>query len=208
MITKATGRICEYICAHYPVERYVIESNLAADKKSTPMNMALGRGKSVTAEVLIPGQFVKKYLHTSPESIVEAYNAQMLGNVYGGLIGCNYHFANGLAAIFLACGQDIANVMESANGLTSFRMIGKDLYASVALPSLIIGTIGGGTALATQKECLSIMGCYGSNKVMKFAEIIAVTVLAGEISLAGSMAANDFATAHEKYGRNYPVNNS
>jgi hydroxymethylglutaryl-CoA reductase (NADPH) len=132
----------------------------------------------------------------------------MLGNVYGGLIGCNYHFANGLAAIFLACGQDIANVMESANGLTSFRMIGKDLYASVALPSLIIGTIGGGTALATQKECLSIMGCYGSNKVMKFAEIIAVTVLAGEISLAGSMAANDFATAHEKYGRNYPVNNS
>lgn len=202
MITKCVKHICEYICANYPVKRYLLESNMAVDKKSSFINMIMGRGKTVTAEAQIPGNLISKYLKTTPESIVEACNLQMLGNTYSGTIGCNYHTANGLAAVFLACGQDIANIVESSNGITSLRMKGSDLYASLTLPSLVVGTIGGGTSLPTQRECLNIMGCYGKSKVLKFSEIIASFLLAGEISLAGSIAANDFVEAHEKYGRN------
>ena len=202
MITKSVKAICEYIGSHYPVKRYLLESNMAVDKKPSFINMIMGRGKTVTAEALISSQLVSKYLKTSAEKIVEAYSIQMLGNTNAGVIGCNYHVANGLAAIFLACGQDMANITESSSGITSFRMKGEDLYVSVTLPSLVIGTIGGGTSLPTQRECLNIMGCYGAEKVLKFAEIIAAVILAGEISLAGSIAANDFVEAHEKYGRN------
>jgi hydroxymethylglutaryl-CoA reductase (NADPH) len=202
MITKSVKAICEYISGHYPVIRYLLESNMAVDKKPGFINMIMGRGKTVTAEAVISNNLVTKYLKTSAEKIVEAYSIQMLGNTNAGVMGCNYHVANGLAAIFLACGQDMANIAESSNGITSFRMKGNDLYVSVTLPSLVVGTIGGGTSLPTQRECLGIMGCYGRARVLKFTEIIAATILAGEISLAGSIAANDFMEAHEKYGRN------
>jgi len=202
MVTKATKEICNYIIREYPVQQYLLECNMAVDKKPSYLNIILGRGKTVTAEVVLRDKFVRKFLNISSEKIVEAYNLQMLGNVQAGVIGCNYHIANGLAAIFLACGQDMANIADSCNGITSFRMFGKDLYVSVTLPSLIIGTIGGGTGLPTQKECLDIIGCYGKSKALKFAEIIAGVILAGELSLAGSIAANDFTEAHEKYGRN------
>jgi hydroxymethylglutaryl-CoA reductase (NADPH) len=202
MVTKAVKEICRYISAHFPVKKYLLECNMAADKKSSYLNMILGRGKTVIAEAVIDNTLIKKYLNVSAEKIVESYNLQMLGNVYAGVMGNNYHIANGIAAVFLACGQDLANILESGTGIMSFRMQDENLYLSVTLPSLVVGTVGGGTSLPTQRECLSIMGCYGKSKALKFAEIIAALIVAGELSLAGSIAANDFVEAHEKYGRN------
>jgi hydroxymethylglutaryl-CoA reductase (NADPH) len=175
---------------------------MAVDKKPSFMNLINGRGKTVVAEAVIPKDVVIKFLHVTPEQIVDSYNIQIMGNIHAGVIGCNYQSANAVAAIFLACGQDMANLAESSQSITAMRMHGSDLYVSITLPSLIIATVGGGTALPTPRECLQIMGCYGRLNVLKLAEIIAATALCGELSLAGSIVANDFVEAHEKYGRN------
>ncbi len=204
MVTKATHEICEYIMLHFPVERYIIESNMAVDKKPAAINTILGRGKSVTAEVFFTERIVSKYFRTTAREIDLAYKQQVTGGQLAGALGSNGHFANGISALFLACGQDLANLSESVVGYTYTEVLGKDLYVSVNLPSLIIGTVGGGAGLPTQRECLEILGCYGEGKAKKFAEIVAATVIAGEISLAASLVAGDFVTAHEKYGRNRP----
>jgi hydroxymethylglutaryl-CoA reductase (NADPH) len=205
MVTKATHEICRYVKNNFPVERYLIESNLAVDKKPASINTVLGRGKSVTAEVLFKAEVIAKMLRTTAREIDQAYKQQVTGGQLAGISGSNGHIANGLAAIFLACGQDMANISESGVGIIYTEVIGNDLYISVNLPSLIIGTVGGGVSLPTQRECLEILGCYGEGKAKKFAEIVACTVLAGEVSLAASIVAGDFVTAHEKYGRNRPV---
>jgi hydroxymethylglutaryl-CoA reductase (NADPH) len=115
------------------------------------------------------------------------------------------HSANGLTAMFIATGQDVANIAESSAmyGFTELLPNG-DLYASVTLPALIIATYGGGTGLATQRECLDILGCYGTGKVHKLAEIMAATVLAGELSLASAVVAEEWVQAHDELGRNRP----
>ncbi len=206
MITKATNEVCKYIIENIEVEKCVIESNMAVDKKPAYINMILGRGKSVSAEVRIPEKIVKRYFMTTPGKMAENYRGQMLGNTLAGVNGCTYHFANGLAAIFIACGQDAANVADSSTGVINMEVMEEDLYVSIYLPSLIIGTIGGGTSLPAQKSCLELMGCYGKDNVKKFAEIIASALLCGEISLAAAITAGDFIEAHEKYGRNRPGN--
>ena len=128
------------------------------------------------------------------------------GSMLSGMVGTNAHIANIITSIFMATGQDVAHVHDSSVGITTVDLTeNKDLYVSVNLPSLAVGTVGGGTGLGTQKECLEIMGCYGSGKVKKFAEVVAACVLAGEVSLVGSQAAGDFASIHNKYGRNRPV---
>ncbi len=204
MITKATNEVCNYIVENLEIEKCVIESNMAVDKKPAYINMILGRGKSVSAEVRIPEKTVKRYFMTTPRKMVDNYNGQMLGNTLAGVNGCTYHFANGLSAIFIACGQDAANVTDSSTGIINMEVVENDLYVSIYLPSLVIGTIGGGTSLPAQKSCLDMMDCYGKNKVKKFAEIVAATLLCGEISLAAAITAGDFVEAHEKYGRNRP----
>jgi len=204
MITKATSEICKYAISRYEVERCVIESNMAVDKKPSYINMILGRGKSVSAEVVIPEYIVGRFFLTTAEEIVANYRGQMIGNTLSGTMGCTYHFANGVSAVYLACGQDIANVSESSVGVINMETSGKDLYVSVYLPSLVLGTVGGGTELPTQKACLDMIGCSGANKAKKFAEIVAATLLSGEISLAAAITAGDFVHAHEKYGRNRP----
>jgi hydroxymethylglutaryl-CoA reductase (NADPH) len=205
MITKATGKICEFIADNFEIENYVIESNMAVDKKPSYINMILGRGKSISAEVRIPEKLVRRFLQTTPQAMVDNYRGQMVGNTLAGVTGCTYHFANGIAAMFLACGQDIANVAESSVGVINLEVLESDLYVSIYLPSLVVGTIGGGTGLPTQKSCLELLGCYGNGKAKKFAEIVAGTLLAGEISLAAAISAGDFIHAHEKYGRNRPT---
>lgn len=205
MITKATNEICNYVAENIEVEKCVIESNMAVDKKPAYINMILGRGKSVSAEIQIPEKLVNRYFMTTPRKIVDNYRDQMLGNTLAGVNGCTYHFANGLAAIFIACGQDAANVADSCTGITNMEIVDDDLYVSIYLPSLILGTIGGGTSLPAQKSCLDIMGCSGKNKVKKFTEIVAASLLCGEISLAAAITAGDFVEAHEKYGRNRPI---
>lgn len=204
MITKASQEVCRYIAGHFPIQRYSLESNMAVDKKPAHINSILGRGKTVSSEVVIKKNILTKYLRVSAKDIEKTYHQQVAGGNLAGTLGVNGHYANGIAAMFLACGQDLANISESCVGYTSIEAIGEDLYVSVNLPSLVIGTVGGGVSLPTQKECLELIGCYGTGKSKKFAEIVAATALAGEISLAASIVAGDFVAAHEKYGRNKP----
>lgn len=204
MITKASLEVCKYIRKHFPIESFAIESNMAVDKKPASINTILGRGKSVTAEVRFTEQVIRRFLRTTAREIDLAYHRQVTGAQLSGVLGSNGHVANGVAAMFLACGQDMANVSESCVGYIYTETMDKDLYVSLQLPSLVLGTVGGGVSLPTQKECLEIIGCHGDGKVLKFAEIVAATVIAGEISLAASIVAGDFTTAHEKFGRNRP----
>ena len=133
----------------------------------------------------------------------------LLGQIQSGTIGYNGHVANGLTALFIACGQDVANVVNGSVAMTSLEVdSGGDLVASVTLPSLNVATIGGGTGIGTGKECLQLLGCLGKNKCRKFAEIVAATILAGELSFGASLAHGDFSNAHEKYGRNRPAGNT
>jgi hydroxymethylglutaryl-CoA reductase (NADPH) len=134
-----------------------------------------------------------------------AYHAK-LANVGAILSGANnngLHSANGITALFIATGQDVANVSESSAALLYTELTPEnDLYLSITIPSLIVATYGGGTGLATQRECLELLGCYGKGKVRKFAEIVAGVVLAGEISLAAAISSSDWVSSHEQYGRN------
>lgn len=204
MVTICTEAICEKILETSPFKpnTWFIEGNLSGDKKPTAISFLSARGKKVVAEVEIPRDIVRRLLHTEPEKIFEYWKTSFVGGVQSGSIGVNGHYANPLAALFLACGQDVACVSESCVGLTicDVRANG-NLYMSVTLPNLIVGTVGGGCNLPTTRECLELLGCYGAEKARTFAEICAATVLAGEISISGALAAGDFTRAHRVYGR-------
>lgn len=204
MVTVATDAVCEYIIQHAPVvpKKWYIDANISGDKKPTRRSQQTGRGKSMLAEVTIDKDICKRVLHVAPEEIVDYSQMAMLAGIHSGSIGVNGHFTNGLAALFIACGQDVACVAESSTGTSKAELTEQgDLYASITLPNLVIGTVGGGTHLPTQKECLQIMGCYGKDKSKKFAEICAAVILAGEISIAAAIAGGYFTQAHVKYGR-------
>lgn len=125
-----------------------------------------------------------------------------MGGVLSGTIGVQGHYANGLAALYLACGQDVACVAESAVGVTRFEVVNSaDLYAAVTLPNLIVGTIGGGTGLPSQKACLEILGLHGTGHAQAFAELCAALALAGEVSITAALCAGEFARAHRKLAR-------
>ncbi len=205
MITMMTQKACEFINRNNNIESYMLQCNLEGEKKISYMNFFSGRGKKVYADAVITKEIVDKYLHTTVDKIIFTAQNSNLGSMMSGMVGTNAHIANIITAIFIATGQDVAHVHDSSVGITTFDKTKEgNLYVSVNLPGLAIGTIGGGTGLGTQKECLEIMGCYSSGKANKLAEIIAASVLAGELSLAGSQAAGDFAFAHDKFGRNRP----
>lgn len=204
MVTIATEAVCKYIMQQSPIKPrfYFVESNMSGDKKATAISYLFVRGKKVTAEITIPREIFAKFLHTTPEMMMEYWKMSFVGGVQSGSIGVQGHYANGLAAIFIACGQDAACVSEASMGITRVDIIKNgDLYISVTLPNLIVGTVGGGTKLPTQSECLALLGCKGEGTARKFAEICAATVLAGEISIMGALAAGQFAQAHIIYGR-------
>ncbi len=206
MITMCSQKVYEYILKNYQgIEDSLFQCNVEGEKKVTYMNFFTGRGKNVVAEITIPSGIVEKFLHTTVDRISTVAQNSYLGAMYSGMIGVNAHIANILTAVFIASGQDAAHVHDSSVGITVIEKTKSgDLYISVNIPSLEIGTVGGGTSIGTQKECLEILGCYGAGKVNKLAEIFASAVLAGEISLAGSQSAGDFAVAHDKLGRNRP----
>ena len=204
MVTICTDAICRWILEHTPVQPsfWFVEGNLSGDKKATALSFTSVRGKKVTAEALISRDLVDRVLRTTPESMLNYWKTSILNGVQSGSIGVNGHFANGLAAIFLACGQDVACVAEASVGTTRFDITDNgDLYTCVTLPNLIVGTVGGGTRLPTQRECLQIIGCEGDGTARKFAEICAATILCGEVSIVGAIAAGDFAKAHALFGR-------
>ena len=204
MVTIATDAVCRYIIAECPVKpvRWFIESNMSGDKKATALSYLSVRGKKVIAEAVVPRRLCMRMLHTTPESVMEYWKMSFVGGVQTGSIGVQGHYANGLAAMFIACGQDAACVAEASIGITRIDLVGQgDLYISVSLPNLIVGTVGGGTNLPTQRECLEALGCKGEGTARKFAEICAATALAGELSIMGALAAGEFTQAHVKYGR-------
>lgn len=204
MVTLCTHTICHFILdvyKHKPLEWY-IESNYSGDKKATALSFSNGRGKRITSEVIIPKDIVANILKTTPLKIVNYWKSSTLAVVQSGAIGAQGHVANALTALFIACGQDVACVAESSTGTTRMEVNDKgDLYVAVTLPSLVVGTVGGGTSLPTQKECLEMMTCYGEGKAVKFAEICCAVALSGEISIAAAMSADHFASAHAKLGR-------
>ena len=204
MVTIATDALCQAIVTDCPVKpkHWFIESNMAGDKKATALSYLFVRGKKVTAEVAIPRTLVRERLHTTPEMIMECWKMSIVGGVQSGSIGVQGHYANGLAALFIACGQDVACVSEASVGITRVDVTERgDLYVAVTMPNLIVGTVGGGTGLPTQRECLEMLGCKGEGTARKFAEICAATVLAGEVSIMGAIAAGQFTQAHIRYGR-------
>lgn len=206
MVSKATFAACEWIKSNYPRKsRYFLSGNIDTDKKHSHMNMLLTRGKRVVAEAVLRREILQMVMHIDSSDLVRTREVQMVGAFLAGSANNGAHAANGLAALFIATGQDVANIAESHAAITfSEELDNGDFYWSVTLPSLIVATYGGGTGLATQKECLEMLGCYGKGKVHKFAEICAAVVLAGETSLAAAMLHGDWVTAHEKLGRNRP----
>lgn len=204
MVTICTDAICRYIIENCPVkpESWFIEGNYSGDKKATSLSFTTVRGKKVTAEAILPRIIVEKVLKTTPEMMNEYWEASTMGVIQSGAIGAQGHVANGLTALFLATGQDVACIAEAAVGITRMQVT-KDgnLYTSVTLPNLIVGTVGGGTGLPTQRECLELMGCAGVGNARKFAEICGALALAGEISIAAALSAGQFAGAHKKFGR-------
>lgn len=208
MIVKATDRACRWLVAQGHAGhagRYYVFSGAESEKRASGSLFAGGKGKKVVAGARIPARLVRAYLHTTPEGMADVWRRTVVGHLQAGTLGYNGHFANGLTALFLATGQDVANVANAAVGITSLEALPEgDLHASVTLPALTLATVGGGTGLGTARECLEMLGCAGPGKAPRLAEIAAATILAGELSMAGAIAAGEFVDAHEAYGRNRP----
>lgn len=204
MVTFCTENICNYIIENAPIQPklWFIEGNFSGDKKATSLSFSQVRGKKVTTEIVLPKEIVEKTLLTTPAAMFNYWLSSTIGVIQSGAIGAQGHYANGLAAIFIATGQDVACVSEASVGITRMEITENgSLYAAITLPNLIVGTVGGGTSLPTQKECLQMMDCYGEGKAKKFAEIIGAVLLAGELSIAAAISAGHFSSAHKKFGR-------
>jgi hydroxymethylglutaryl-CoA reductase (NADPH) len=204
MVTIASAAVCEYIIGNCPVRPayYFVEGNMSGDKKASAQSFQGVRGKKVTAEVRLPEQVVERHLHTTPGKMIDYWRMSALGGVLSGTIGVQGHYANGLAALFIACGQDAACISEAAVGVTRFEASADGgLYAAVTLPNLIVGTVGGGTNLPSQRGCLEILGLVGAGNARAFAEVCAALALAGELSIIAALSAGQFAKAHERLAR-------
>ena len=205
MVVRATDAACRWLVEHTSATDYELFSGHSGEKRAAGALLAGGKGKQVIAGALLPARLTRTFLNVEPAALARTWRRTVLGHLQANTVGYNGHYANGLAALFIACGQDVANVANSAVGITDLELTAAgDLYASVTLPSLTVATVGGGTALATARECLAMLGCAGSGKARKLAEITAATLLAGELSFAAAIAAGEMVEAHESYGRNRP----
>jgi len=204
MVGRATFAACSWILDNYPgIQRFFLESNFATDKKASQVNIMRTRGKRVTSEVVVPRDVLIQNMRVTPEQLFYHYGVANVGSILAGVNNNGLHSANAITALFIATGQDVANVSESSAGILYTELTPQnDLYISITIPSLIVATYGGGTSLATQRECLGLLGCVGKGKVNKFAEIVAGTVLAGELSLGAAISSLDWVSSHEQYGRN------
>ena len=204
MVGKATFVACEWIMANYSgIKRYMLSGAMDTDKKHSHLNTLHTRGKRVIAEVTIPNELLLKSMNISAEALYKARSISQVGSFMAGSNNTGAHSANGVTAAFIATGQDVANVAESSAAIVFADLDDEgNYYLSITIPSLIIATFGGGTGLPTQQECLKMLGCAGSGKVHKLAEIIGATVLAGEVSLMSAVLAGDWVTSHDALGRN------
>ena len=208
MATIATREACDAIEAETDASLVALSGNLCSDKKPAAINAVEGRGRSVSADVEIPREVVEERLHTTPEAIAEINTRKnLVGSAKAGGLGFNAHVANAVAAMFLATGQDEAQVVEGANAITTAEATPDgDLYCSVSLASLEVGTVGGGTKLPTQAAGLDVLGVRGGGDPAgsngdALAEAIAVGALAGELSLLAALGSRHLSSAHADLGR-------
>lgn len=205
MVSKATRHACLWMMDNgiAGLEHFTLAAQLDTDKKHSALNNLHTRGKRVVAEITLPEKMVREVMHTTGAVIHQQRQLSNMGALLSGSINNGSHFANGITALFIACGQDVANVAESSAGFAYGELKDNgDYYFSVTIPSLIVATYGGGTALPTQQECLGVLGCVGKGKAKKFAEIVAATVLCGELSLAAAIVSDQWVSSHDQYGRN------
>jgi hydroxymethylglutaryl-CoA reductase (NADPH) len=205
MIVRATDAVCRWIQDHYAGTRYFLFSGLCGEKRASGFLMSRGKGKRVTAGGLLTKEVLRLYLHTTADAMFRVWQSTVVGNLQAGAIGYTGHAANGLAAMFIAMGQDVANVVNSSCAITVFEPHPEGLYVSVTLPALSVATVGGGTGLPTPREALRIVDCIGAGKAAKLAEIVTATILGGEVSMGAAIASGEFVGAHERYGRNRPT---
>jgi hydroxymethylglutaryl-CoA reductase (NADPH) len=210
MTSRATFVACEWIRDNYPaLKNYLLSGNFDTEKRTSAVNSLRGRGRRVTAEITVPREVLERNLRITPEAMHYGQGITTLASFLSYSSNNAAHPANGLAALYLATGQDIANIGES-NQCTVYNRVTRegDYFFSITLPALIVATYGGGTSLPTQRECLEIMDCYGAGKAYKLAEIAAALVVAGELSLGAATRVdkktrqNEWVDAHERLGRN------
>ena len=204
MASIATEAAVAWILANTPVtpRAAYVEANFSGEKKASAQSLQTVRGKKVTAEVTIPAALVQSRLHTTVERVVDFARFATLGGIMSGTVGTEGHYANGLAALFIATGQDAACVAEAAVGNTRMETTPEGaLYVAVTLPNLVMGTVGGGTKLPSQRACLEMMGMAGPGHARALAEIAAALCLGGEISVVGAICAGEFTRAHARLAR-------
>ena len=207
MVTKATRDACVWMVDQGldGLEHFTLAANLDTDKKHSFVNNLHTRGKRVVAEIVLPGSLIEEVMHTSSRALFELRQAVELGELRGRRSE-QWRPLHERHHRVIACGQDVANVAEAAAGFTHAELRDNgDYYFSITIPSLIVATCGGGTGLATQRECREVMGCYGPGKVRRLAEIVAATVLCGEVSLGSAIVAAEWVSSHVAYGRNPPA---
>ncbi|MEM1190317.1 MAG: hydroxymethylglutaryl-CoA reductase [Pseudomonadota bacterium] len=210
MTSRATFVACEWIRENYPaLKNYLLSGNFDTEKRTSSVNLLKSRGKRVTAEITIPREVIERNLRITPEAMHYGQGITTLASFMTNSSNNAAHPANGLAALYLATGQDIANIGES-NQCTVYNRVTRtgDYEFSITLPALIVASYGGGTNLPTQRECLEILGCHGKDRALKLAEIAAALVVAGELSLGAATRVdkvtrqNEWVDAHERLGRN------
>lgn len=211
MVMRSNFAVCSYVVSTFPAQTgreildHYVDSNMGAEKKINFFTYTTSmRGKRVVAEVELKGDVIRSVLRTTPEDLFEAFVAGITPTAAAGSMGVNVNFSNIVAAIFTACGQDIATVPESAQGQLNFRLERDGLYFGCLMPNIVVGTVGGGTGLPSQRACLEMIDCYGTGKAKKLAEIVCVACLALDLSTFSAICADHFVRAHEKLGRNRP----
>jgi hydroxymethylglutaryl-CoA reductase (NADPH) len=205
MIVHATDVACRFLVEQGAAPRYYIFSGYDSEKRAAGSLLQGGKGKTAVAGVRLPAALLRALFRVDAERMLDLWQRTVAGHLQAAALGFNAHYANGLAAIFIACGQDVANLANAAVGITRVEPAGGgDLYVSVTLPALTVATVGGGTGLGSFRECLAMLGCEGVGTAVRLAEIVAAAILAGEISFAAAIAAGELAQAHEAYGRNRP----
>jgi hydroxymethylglutaryl-CoA reductase (NADPH) len=203
MVTIATDALCRHIIVHCPIvpRHWFVEANFSGDKKASHLGLLRGRGRKVTASVVLPEDLIEKKLHCSIDQMLAYARMANLGALLSGQLGAQGHYANGLAAFYIATGQDAACVAESAVGFSRMERKDGGLFVSATLPSILVGSVGGGTSLPSQSAGLRILGLAGTGHAAALAEVTAAVCLAGEISIIAALASGHFARAHHSLAR-------
>ncbi|XP_047228009.1 3-hydroxy-3-methylglutaryl-coenzyme A reductase-like [Girardinichthys multiradiatus] len=211
MVSKGTEQALRRLKQHFPdMEVLSVSGNYCTDKKPAAINWILGRGKSAVCEATIPGQVVKEVLKSSTAALVDLnISKNLVGSAMAGSVGgFNAHSANIVAAIYIACGQDPAQTVGSSSCITQMEAAGpdgEDLYISCTMPSIELGTVGGGTNLPPQQVCLQMLGVTSPNQpgenARQLARVVCATVLAGELSLMAALAAGHLVKSHMTHNR-------